>query len=140
MRLYGDSFFRRGVGNRLMRKIAVENASIQNILGRLAWANKDNPISIIWRCFLFTTPFCWKVYGQLRRCRIPFEFKKERNCCEVYSSPLSNWNCFILHEKRFSTNNLNFKTRKHIRFIWNKIHPCKSQIVINKNNIVPTTT
>lgn len=70
-------------------------------------------------CFLLEMPFYSNMCGHVNLCKMSLLSGKDFNDLERYSPPLSVCNCFILKEKRFSTQYLNFmKDKATSHFCW----------------------
>jgi hypothetical protein len=78
-------------GRRLMRYVAVFNASAQKDSGAAQWVSNVRMQSLIVRRIRSTLPFCCEVYGHERRNAVPCVARNERMAALSNSVPLSVW-------------------------------------------------
>ena len=74
---------------RFIKKQAVKTISPQCWIGILAWSNNVRVVSTRCLFFLSAMSFCWGVWGQEDRWKMPYADKKEEIAEEKYSFALS---------------------------------------------------
>ena len=90
--------------------------------------------------FLSATPFCCGDLGTVRGRRIPFSSQNSLNSFDVNSPPLSDLKALISWPLLFYKCLKFLKCTKCFRFLLQKINPCFSTQIINKEKKVVTFT